>query len=548
MSDSTDWNERFASKRAKFIERVKARLAAAEELLTKARAGTAADVEIQAIIQHFHQISGSAGIYGIETVSRLAGQCEAIAIESLSDSTMLSPEASTRLGSIVKELRDCLNKKPETPAATPQAPSFATEPENREIMLVTSNPAATNFLARELNKDGIEVKILRHASDALKELEQWTPYALIVFTPLPDGPAYEIARTLRTRPGGDMPPIIFVSKTISFLDKVNALRCGVNSYLQPPVEPDDVIRKLQSLLKRPSAGDYKVLSVEDDPDQASFIQTTLESAGYQVQVIADATRFESALISFNPDILLLDVMLGQYTGFDLALIAGQDSRFSTLPIIFLTTKNQLQAHLESNRVGGDDHLIKPVAPQLLIATIKGRLAKYASLKKHITHDGLTQCLNYASFMDSIDNIAKPDSRRFALGLVIFDIDRLSDINQSIGFAGGDQLIVALSKILKETFRTSGTIGRLGGGKFGVVVENLVEAELLESARGALEIFARRVNKPGTLVYTARAGLSMITEFITVRDLIANAERALDQARNEGGNRAICGQSQTYFNT
>jgi CheY-like chemotaxis protein len=124
----------------------------------------------------------------------------------------------------------------------------------------------------------------------------------------------------------------------------------------------------------PASRQFKILSVEDDLEQAHFIKSTLESAGYKVLHIADPSEFEQSLISFAPDLVLLDIMLGDdISGHDLARAVRRNDTFNKLPIVFLTTQNQVKMHLESARAGGDEHLIKPISPQLLISAIAGRL-------------------------------------------------------------------------------------------------------------------------------------------------------------------------------
>src|SRR5262249_16288102 len=149
---------------------------------------------------------------------------------------------------------------------------------------------------------------------------------------------------------------------------------------------------------------YTVLSVEDDPVQSDYIRQVLESAGYNVASIADPSLFEEALVAVNPDLLLLDVMLGPVSGFELARFVRCHDRYAATPIIFLTTQNQLNAHVEGARVGGDEYLIKPVAPPLLISAVAGRLERYRVVKKLIGRDALTQFLTLGSFMEALEKL------------------------------------------------------------------------------------------------------------------------------------------------
>src|SRR5262249_24289661 len=148
-----------------------------------------------------------------------------------------------------------------------------------------------------------------------------------------------------------------------------------------PVEVDVIVQKLRFLFERGKPERYRILSVEDDPDTANFVVNTLGNAGYNVAWVQDPRKFEEALLTFCPDLILLDIVMGEINGFELARFVRQNERFAPLPILFLTTQNQLEAHIESARAGGDHHLIKPVNPQLLVATVAGKLERYRIFQK-----------------------------------------------------------------------------------------------------------------------------------------------------------------------
>src|SRR4029077_10513437 len=113
----------------------------------------------------------------------------------------------------------------------------------------------------------------------------------------------------------DKPPIIVISTEAGFIDKVQAVHCGADAFFESPVDWESLINKLRYLLDRNKPSNYRILSVEDDPDQAAFIKAVLESAGYQVYSMDDPQYFEEAILAVQPDLLLLDIMLPGISGF-----------------------------------------------------------------------------------------------------------------------------------------------------------------------------------------------------------------------------------------
>ena len=97
------------------------------------------------------------------------------------------------------------------------------------------------------------------------------------------------------------------------------------------------MRRLQHLLEASQSDAARILSVEDDPQQAAYLKSILESGGYEVAVCEDPKQFETALGEFRPDLVLMDILLPEISGYDLVRYLRQDERNAALPVLFLTT-------------------------------------------------------------------------------------------------------------------------------------------------------------------------------------------------------------------
>jgi diguanylate cyclase (GGDEF)-like protein len=232
--------------------------------------------------------------------------------------------------------------------------------------------------------------------------------------------------------------------------------------------------------------------------------------------------------------------MGEINGFELARFVRQNERFAAIPILFLTTQNQLEAHIESARAGGDDHLIKPVNPQLLVATIAGKLERYRIFQRLLRNDGLTQILNHSHFMEYAQRSVRIRSKKFAQVLTIFDIDGLSRVNDAYGYAVGDRTILALVQIIKWTFRHTEIIGRIGGDEIAVLDDSLSAQETVELVNGLLEQFAAVPHKAAGQIFkvTASAGVSQVTSDGNLQMLLERSSGALARAKALGQNQVV----------
>jgi DNA-binding response OmpR family regulator len=118
-----------------------------------------------------------------------------------------------------------------------------------------------------------------------------------------------------------------------------------------------------------------VLVVDDQPVAALFAARVLESAGMLTERVGDPLAVLDALDAFVPDLVLMDLHMPGASGIELTRIIREQDRFADLPIVFLSAELDAEQQMAALRVGGDDFLAKPVAPDHLVACVRQRLAR-----------------------------------------------------------------------------------------------------------------------------------------------------------------------------
>ena len=112
----------------------------------------------------------------------------------------------------------------------------------------------------------------------------------------------------------------------------------------------------------------KILYVEDEVFLAKIVKETLEKEGYVLRHVLDGNQALTAFQSFEPDICLLDVMLPNRNGFEIAVDIRKKSE--RIPILFLTAKDQTEDLLEGFQSGGNDYIKKPFSMEELMVRIE----------------------------------------------------------------------------------------------------------------------------------------------------------------------------------
>jgi len=554
------WSDKMEGQRDNYITRCLERLAPMESHANRF-AQSPWDVDnLRQLHEHFHQLAGSAGVYNLGEIAHIAESGERLCLnifESQPDDIIVYWRHFREMIAQLKTVLDGARASTGGPTGLAGPPMTSGEAaptiwspdvtphtvatnQGPDVIVVSSDQGRLSSLAQRLDSLGMSVRPCASWAEAKDQIMKAFPQGLLLCVPLRDGNGYDLITGCRSLPGGENVSIVLLSEEPGFLDKIAAIKAGADAFFELPVEVDVIVQKLRFLFERGKPERYRILSVEDDPDQANFIVTTLENAGYHVAWVQDPKKFEEALLTFVPDLILLDIVMGEINGFELARFVRQNERFAAMPILFLTTQNQLEAHIESARAGGDDHLIKPVNPQLLVATIAGKLERYRIFQRLLRNDGLTQILNHSHFMEYAQRSVRIRSKKFPQVLTIFDIDGLRTINDTYGYAVGDRTILALVQIIKWTFRHTEIIGRIGGDEIAILDDSLTVHESVEVVKSLLEQFAGVPHKAAGQIFrvTASAGVSQVSGEGNLQMLMERASEALMRAKAQGQNQAV----------
>ncbi len=110
----------------------------------------------------------------------------------------------------------------------------------------------------------------------------------------------------------------------------------------------------------------KALVVEDDPNIAELIRLYLEKDGFEVHIAPDGKKGISEARSYQPNIILLDIMLPEADGWE---VCREVREFCDVPIIFLTAKGETFDKVKGLEMGADDYIVKPFDTKELIARV-----------------------------------------------------------------------------------------------------------------------------------------------------------------------------------
>ena len=127
----------------------------------------------------------------------------------------------------------------------------------------------------------------------------------------------------------------------------------------------------------------KILIVEDDISIADIEKDYLEANGYEVELVYDGLKAMDKFNEYNPDLVLLDLMLPGKDGFELCY---EMRKSKEVPILMVTAKTSISDKVLGLGLGADDFITKPFDPSELVARVKAHLSRFDRLVSKVEKD------------------------------------------------------------------------------------------------------------------------------------------------------------------
>lgn len=208
----------------------------------------------------------------------------------------------------------------------------------------------------------------------------------------------------------------------------------------------------------------KVLIIDDDKFMVRVISDCLEQEGYEVFGANDFSSAMELIYHGTPDIILLDVVLPKMNGYEICRLLRNDTRTSHLPIIMLTSRDQVQDKVAGLDAGADDYITKPFDNLELVARVKTHMRR---AKQEKSFNPLTGLPGNILIEDEIKRRVSETTREF--GVLYIDLDNFKAFNDVYGFLKGDEVIKFVAHIIEKNVKSLGNhddfIGHIGGDDY-----------------------------------------------------------------------------------
>jgi CheY-like chemotaxis protein len=210
------------------------------------------------------------------------------------------------------------------------------------VLIVEDDPPASELLARQLERAHFRTEIVRSGGDVMAKARKLQPAAITLDILLPGLDGWEVLTRLKHDEATSSIPVII----ISVVDNPElGIALGAVDYFVKPVPAKDLINRLRhfNFANHDAREKTQILVVDDERANRDWLTEVLEPAGFGV-IAADGGREAIELArTRHPDLVLLDLMMPDVSGFDVVEALRSDKSTLGMPIMVLTAKDLTEA-------------------------------------------------------------------------------------------------------------------------------------------------------------------------------------------------------------
>ncbi len=547
--------EKIARLRASFVEQLPSRLDQAQQYLKLLKS----DPEMNRVVavelhRAFHSLKGTGKSFGYIDLAAVADQAEAYTQQLIDLPANNLPSGwPDTLVNLMHQLATQIqilaytDLKNDHPADVPffdveQTVGMRTTSASPLVYICDDEPEQVDHLASQLRCFGYQIEHFTDIESFRKAVLSKRPDAVVmdVFFPQSQTAGTEELSSLKDVTGQHLPSIVLSGRD-DFEARLSAVRAGCAAYFLKPAKPLELAAALDDLMSDRQEEPFRILIVDDEPEVAEYHSLILEEAGMLVQQIHKPALVLDALRTFNPDLVLADMYMPNCDGVEVAAIIRQVPEYVGLPIVFLSSETNRKKQFTAMQVGVEGFITKPVVPEELVASVALRAERMRTLRGLMAKDSLTGLYNHTTTTEMMSAaLAHAMRQQETLAVVMMDLDKFKTVNDTYGHMAGDQVIVAIARLLKHRLRNTDVIGRYGGEEFALLLKNVTPEKAEELVNELREDFSRIIFNSGSEQFkvTFSAGISLYPGYNRPEDLRMAADAALYKAKEQGRNQVV----------
>jgi diguanylate cyclase (GGDEF)-like protein/PAS domain S-box-containing protein len=412
------------------------------------------------------------------------------------------------------------------------------------LLVVDDDEYNRDLLCRRLERKGYEASAAASGKEALTLIRQGAFDLVLLDIMMPELDGIAVLKTIRETYTATQLPVIMVSAKDESDDIVGALSLGANDYVTKPIDFPIAFARIYTQLSRKSAEE----ALRDSEERYALAMRGANDGLWDWNLRTNDIYFSSrwkAMLGCNESEIENSI-----EDWFTRVHPEDRERLETALAVHLGGQTEHFEH--EHRILHQDGTYRWVLSRgLAVRDTAGSATRMAGSQTDITErkvaDGLTGLPNRILFMERLGHALERTKRQKDLmfAVLFLDLDRFKVINESLGHGVGDQLLIALSRRLETSLRSSDTVARpgsvptmarLGGDEFTILLD---EIQNVSDATCVAERIQQQLTTPfilsGHEVFTTVSiGIALSgTGYDRPEDILRDAETAMYRAKMHG---------------
>lgn len=299
---------------------------------------------------------------------------------------------------------------------------------------------------------------------------------------------------------------------------------------------------------RSSTQAQKVLVIDDVEMNAALIASVVGTL-CDVRTATSGPQGLELAQHYQPDLILLDVLMPGMDGFEVLRQLRNDPRTAAIPVIFLTGISDTNAEEVGLNMGAVDFIAKPFRTAVLLARVRNhlQLIQQRYLLERLSHaDGLTGIANRRYFNTMLAReFARMRRQNQSLALLMLDVDDFKAFNDHYGHVRGDECLQQVAQTIAQCLhRPSDLVARYGGEEFVCLLpETTLEGALklahdIQQAIAQLQLAHAPAQAADFVTVSIGAAAAPAAQLPHSQQLLAVADARMYRAKRSGRNRIV----------
>ncbi|OUR87013.1 hypothetical protein A9Q81_27025 [Gammaproteobacteria bacterium 42_54_T18] len=419
-------------------------------------------------------------------------------------------------------------------------------------LIIDPSLAMQSVLNQHLLDLGSETVLCSSGEDAVAAINEQAPDIVCLAMHLNDMSGIELALRIRATPNCLYIPLIMLTTEENKENLSEALRAGVTEIFRK----DDINTIANYLIhavesKKQEAQPSKIIYISQKNKETLQHYQLLKKYGYQVTCQSDVKMAIHDIGEETVDLIITDVDLNM-DECNLSVVRKIKSHVKgsvATPILTLLNEDDSDQRIELLRGGVSDCQTKPMIPEELCARAANLIktkrqldqlkAQQIRLQQMAMTDQLTGLCNRHYLMEAAPKkISEAKRHSIPISLLVVDLDKFKNINDTHGHATGDIVLSETGLLLNECCRDEDLVVRFGGEEFVILLSHCdLESGIqkAESIRKKLEAL-----RPNGLTVTGSIGISAMEAGVDLlfKDLFIAADKAVYEAKDTGRNKVV----------